>query len=329
MLPPISFYVPASSLHAKLPLGLADYRVWANEAHAQKHFTGVGKFNWILQTYFHLAAAGFPCALVHQLPDEGIVVSHRHFLQDWIKPGPRRYFVCVLADKEEPGNVGRHWYAQAHVVQNPRDPLLTSPTELWFAAHVPFWTQIDLRPRSAARGDRFENIGFFGIENNLAEELKHPAWFEAVRARGMTFTRVPRGRWHDYSETDLVVGIRGFGAEAYHYKPATKLHNAWHAGVPAVMGRDSAYAAERASDLDYLEVGTMSELEAALDRLAAAPLLRREMSDHGRGRADETSDARITAIWRDFLVDEAVPRYQAWRALGEPDQAALWARRDA
>jgi hypothetical protein len=322
-LPPIWFYIPAGELHDRLPKGLREYRAWANEAHAKKHFWGVGKFNWILQTWFHLAGGGFPCGLITRLPDEGIVIGHRHFLPDRLQPSARQYLVCVLADKEEPGNVGRHPFAQTHLVQNPRDPMLGSARH---ASYVPFWTQLDLIPRSAARGDRFEHLGFFGIPNNLADELKQAAWLERLRARGLTFTVVPRERWHDYAEVDAVVAIRSFGPETYHYKPATKLHNAWHAGVPAIVGQDSAYAAERRSEVDYLEARTVDELDAAIDRLAASPDLRRRMAENGRVRAEETSDARIAARWRAFLTEELAPRYHAWRALSDGERAAELAR---
>jgi hypothetical protein len=38
---------------------------------------------------------------------------------------------------------------------------------------------------------------------------------------------------------------------------AIKLYNCWHAGVPAVLGAESAFRANRRSDLDYLEVQSL------------------------------------------------------------------------
>ncbi len=298
-----------------------------NAAHA-RHFWGVGKFNWVLQTYLHLRDAGVACTLDHLLAPAGIVVSHRHFLPDSLEPGAERLLVCVLADKEEPGQCGRHPFAQIHVVQNPRDPMLGG-ADPWVAQYLPFWTQIDLVPRSLARGSTFQNIGFFGIETNAAAELLAPAWQEWVAARGMTFGVVPRDRWHDYSAMDLVLGIRSFGAETFHWKPATKLHNAWHAGVPAIMGRDSACAAERRGPFDYLEVHSLDGLTAAIDRLAAAPELRVAMSQNGLARANETSDEQLTSSWRDFLAGEATLAWRRWCALEPAEQAGFLARRRA
>ena len=40
----------------------------------------------------------------------------------------------------------------------------------------------------------------------------------------------------------------------WYLKPPSKLFNSWLAGVPAVLGHESAYRAERRSDLDYIEV---------------------------------------------------------------------------
>lgn len=327
--PPVSFYIPVNAFrHEAPPSSLNDYRQWVHRAHA-RHVSGVGKFNWILQTYLHLARRGFRCHLRHTLPDAGVIITHRYFLPDSLEPNARQLLVCVLADKEEPGSSGRHPFAQVHAVQNPLDPMLTAPSELWPASFVPFWTQIDLIPRAPSRGDRFERAAFFGIETNLAPELKTPAFTEALATRGMTFTLVGRHEWHDYSAVDVVIGIRSFDAETYHWKPATKLFNAWRAGVPAIVGRDSAYAAVRKGPLDFLRADSLEDLHAALQKLADSPALRREMAANGLVRAREIDDDAIAAAWEAFIGAEALPRCRRWRAAAESERAQFLAERVA
>ncbi len=314
----VVFYIPASAFrHEPPPTHLGDYREWVHRAHV-RHFAGVGKFNWILQTYLHLAAAGVPCRLSETFPAAGVVITHRFFLPDNFRPNARQLVVCVLADKEQPGSEGRHPFAQHHLLQNPADPLLVEPAALWPATFVPFWTQIDLIERSLTRGDQFSNIAFFGIEENLAPELKQPEFLAAIAEQGYTFRCVQRRQWHDFSAVDVVLAIRSFDAESYHWKPATKLFNAWRAGVPAIVGHDSAYEAVRRGPLDFLRVDTLDGLHAALRQLTGNPGLRQDMAANGRERAKEIDDAHITRRWAGFIAAVAIPHQQRW--CGETDE---------
>jgi hypothetical protein len=325
----VAFYIPASAFrHEAPPARLADYREWVHRAHV-RHFSGVGKFNWILQTHLHLVARGLPSRLSETMPREGVVITHRYFLPDAFKPNARQLIVCTLADKEEPGSSGRHPFAQLHALQNPLDPMLREPSELWPARFIPFWTQIDLVPRAPERGDRFEHAAFFGIETNLAPELKAPAFTEALRERGMTFSLVSRQQWHDYSAVDVVLAIRSFDGETYHWKPATKLFNAWRAGVPAIVGPDSAYEAARKGPLDFLRADSVGELHAALRRLADSPSLRREMAANGRERAREIEDDAVVRAWQALIADDALPRWRRWCAASDAEREGFFARRAA
>jgi hypothetical protein len=77
---------------------------------------------------------------------------------------------------------------------------------------------------------------------------------------GLAWRLVPRQHWHDYSDVDVVVAVRSFD----HNDPPSKFHNAWHAGVPAVL-RESAYQANRKRDLDYLEVSSADDVMLIVD----------------------------------------------------------------
>ena len=305
-LPPIYFYLPQGDLRytpryqllaGNLPESADTY--WEGFAY--------GVFCWTLQTYLRLKADDFPCELVRSMPVEGIVLSHKDCFPDNLQPGPRLLIVCIQAERK------RHPYAQLHVVQNSQDKMLRkSMMPLWGTYYIPHWPQPGLIPRAPACGNRFENVAFFGNEENLAPELKEPSWYEQLNALGLSWRVVTRNKWNDYSDADVSLAVRDFNGQAYTLKPATKLYNAWHAGVPAVLGCDSAFRAERKSELDYLEVASLDDVILALKRLRDDKALRHAMIENGRIRAEETQLAKLVTMWRSFLIDKAVPAYAHW-----------------
>jgi hypothetical protein len=306
-LPPIYFYLPQGKLlypphYQTLASHLADSADFYWEGFAY------GVFCWTFQTYLRLQANGFPCELVRSMPCEGIVLSHRDCFPDNLRPGPDLLMVCLQAER------GRHPYAQIHVVQNPQAHTLRKFIKTpWSSYYIPHWPQPGLVPRAEARGDRFENVVFFGNEENLAAELKKSEWQEQLKCLGLSWHVVNRDKWNNYSDTDVVLAVRDFDNRAHTTKPATKLYNAWHAGVPAILGCESAFRAERKNELDYLEVTSPDDAILALKRLRNDKALRHAMFENGRIRAEETHHTKITAQWCRFLTTLAVPAYYRWR----------------
>jgi len=99
-------------------------------------------------------------------------------------------------------------------------------------------------------------------------------------------------------------------------KPPMKLINAWLAGVPAVLGVESAFRAIREHELDYLEVRSPDELEGALFRLRNDPELYRAMVAHGRARAAGFTTERGREVWKQVLTEDLRERHDAWRRQG-------------
>lgn len=274
-------------------------------------------YNWILQTYLWLKADGFPCTLVGILPSEGIVISYWGSLPIDFKPSANLLIVSVLADGLYP-----HPYTQMRIVQNPRQVL-----SFHDSYYMPHWPQPGLIPRIASRDDRFETIGYFGDISNLSPKLISPSWQAQLKALSLKWHVVESDRWHDYSQIDVVLAVRDFQKCDYFQKPASKLFNAWHAGVPAILGRESAFQAERKSDLDYIEVSSPDEVLAALKRLRDHPDLRQAMIANGRLRAEETSFKSLTARWSDLITQVAMPAYEAWSSASYMTQQSLFMQR--
>jgi hypothetical protein len=310
----IRFFVPhhADGIEA-LPASTEDYWPWIS----RHRKAGEGKYSWTLQTYLHLRDAGFDCEIVHRFPDSGIVVAHRDFLPVFLRPRPGVFLVCLKPDRRA------HTWSHYYVVQNPRDAIFRVSGSSNLASVLFSWPQPGLIPRSPARGATCRNVVYAGRDANLATELLAPAWAARLERAGFAWQRKPLERWHDFSESDIVVAARSFDARNFtnpiysvDSKPPMKLINAWLAGVPAVVSVESAFRGVREHDLDYLEVKSEDELAAALARLRDDPALYRAMVAHGRARAVAFDIEAVRKAWMRALTVELKGRHEAWKRRG-------------
>lgn len=293
-----------------------------------------GERVWILQTYLRLARAGYPAELTASPPSEGIVVFHakhaRGLRSQW-----RRLRNAVLvgarADNREP------LIADFEVVQN---GAFTDPERRFL---IPHWPQPSLLLREPARGAAIRRIAFKGFEQNLHPEFRSPAWREFLAARGIEWEMdaVPFAGsatdpaaidWADFRQVDLLLAVRPEDRCLWTSKPASKLVNAWHAGVPALLGPEYAYRELRRSELDYLEVSSLAEAKAAVLRLLERPDLYEAMVENGRARGAELTAATILPQWIDLLTRK-IPSLAASRASRRIPlplrEAGRWLRRTA
>ncbi|MGK7923783.1 MAG: glycosyltransferase [Spirulina sp.] len=305
-LPDINFYLPPSYLSSDLPHNIEEN--WRG--------FGLGIYAWTLQTYLRLKAVDFPCHLVDRIPTEGIVIVHHNALRshgNFLQPGRKLLLICIKAEGR------RYPYAQLHIVQNPVEAIADRDRY-----YIPHWTQPGLIPRAIERGDRFENIAFFGHVANLAPELQEGSWQKQLESMGLCWRSIINrnswhdfscldNRWNDYSCVDAMVAVRKFSpSPGYRDKPATKLYNAWLAGVPAILGCEWGYRAEGKPGVNYLEVSSFTELIAVLERLKRDRDVRRSLVDNGRERGREFLPERTVEKWREFLLEVAVPEFYRW-----------------
>jgi len=269
-----------------------------------------GERIWILQTYLRLARAGLPVVLSDR-PASGIVVYHTTSWralrrQQAVLGGDEALLVAARADLNLAPN------ADVEIVQN------RTSAGGRRRVYIPHWPQPALLPRKTARGYRVEVAAFKGNRESLHADLQSPLWAAALGREGvawqadeMAFTDDDvtrrRLRWNDYREIDLVVALRSPCRRLHPSKPATKLVNAWLAGVPAVLGPEVACREERQSPLDYLEAANAEEAIAAIRRLVREPGLFRAMVSHGRVRAGAFSTAAILERWRELLFEILPP----------------------
>lgn len=306
---PIAFFIPKSLWPQDFPTTVAEN--WAGY--------GLGLYAWTIQTYLQLAAAGTNCTLTSQLPETGIVLCHGNVLRSTHIPvSSRRLLICIKAE----GPLSA--IAQLHIVQNPTEASFF--TNRYF---IPHWPQPQLLPRDQSRGDRFENLAFFGHQDNLAKELQSYAWQVALAERGLRGRVVANAnpwnqyrnldvRWNDYRDIDAIVAVRSFNpwrrwlTGGFSYKPATKLYNAWLAGAIAILGIESAYRKTGQPNKDYAEVASFKSLLNSLDRLKADREWRRSLITQGDVRGREYTPEKVVRKWNTFLAAIAIPAYQEW-----------------
>lgn len=249
--------------------------------------------------------------LVHELPDCGVVVALSGTLPPDLRPTPGRFLIDVVADGLP------HPAAQRHLVQN-----RAHAQRLPWSDFIPHWPQPRLVPRVETRGDRFENLRFYGDRPNLDPRLADRAFAEKVRESfGLVMECVPAERWHDYSDTDCVLGVRQLSRKPFLSKPATKLTNAWLAGVPFLGGADSAFRSEGRPGTNYLACQSEEEVLHALERLKTEPNLRRRIVAEGR-RASEPFRCEVLAkSWEDYLRVAVHIHSPAWQVLSSSSRS--------
>ena len=302
---PVFFYIPPSEWPENgIPeTPIADWRakdLWPLGKN-------IGIYSLTIQTYLRLKSNNFPCEIIDSIPDQGILIAHRDVLpNDPRLLNKNLLVVCIKAERTP------HPFASLHVVQNPIEKKELSPC--WNPFYIPHWAQRDLIKRDENRGDKFENIAYFGRKVNMAPELKSSTWVEQIEQLGLNWVPVTEDEhWSNYSHVDAILAVRSFDRQTYDAKPATKLFNAWRAGVPAIVGNDSAFSAEQRSDLDFIQVTTVEDAIEAMKQLRDNAQLRKAMAENGFRRAKEIEFEMITKIWENFVSNHAMPAYENQR----------------
>jgi hypothetical protein len=271
---------------------------------------------WIYQTWTRLSKAGFPAKLVHEMPDTGLVVALAGNLSPHFQPVMTRFLLGVVADGLP------HPAADVQILQN-----AGHAKRLAGSVYMPHWTQPDLLPRDPSRGDRFEEIRFFGDEPNLCNDLQDPAFrADLQRELGLQLVTTPASAWHDYRTTDCSFAIRSFDGKRHDHKPASKLANAWLANVPFVGGSDSAYSSEGRDGINYLACRSRENFVEHLKRLKSDPAFRRDLVKAGSIEAARHTPEAHTNHWISLLSDEAPTRCNSWqkKSAGVRRMATLW-----
>ena len=76
-----------------------------------------GNYVWTVKTQACLSAIGFPCRLVKQLPDEGIIVTHREFLPNALVPNGSTTSRCAAPGRRDKSPARRRAFLSMRPLQ--------------------------------------------------------------------------------------------------------------------------------------------------------------------------------------------------------------------
>lgn len=265
--------------------------------------------NWVWRTHHHLAQAGAVFELTDQLPQRGIIVCAACNLPLLFRPGPEQFMVNCVADSPP------RFFTQVQLFQSrsqARTYTLENPGNI-MTTDMPHWPQPGLLPRNRSRGARFETLDYFGAANQLDPALRTDEFRQSLAAMGIQF-RTHFEHYHDYRDTDAVLAVRQFGETPINHKPASKLINAWLAGVPALLGAENGFRELRQSSDDYLEVTSIDDILTACRRLKQDGELQRRMMEQGAMRARDYAEDQLTERWKQLLLGPVKTKAQQWFA---------------
>ncbi|MFN8051603.1 MAG: glycosyltransferase [Acidimicrobiales bacterium] len=259
----------------------------------------------IVQTFVNLRRSGLAVRLVDRARPEALNVVSSIDLQ--ISDHTSQAFIVAFR-----GDWARPELSDLTLTMNAT--VATRPTEY----AMPHWIQTGLVPRDPSRGDRLERLVFKGDLVNLDPRFGTDRFRDELASMGVEFATQPyvhetkSSGWHDYSDVDAVLAIRAIHPTELSTKPASKLINAWAAGVPAILGNEPAFRELRRDPLDYVEVSSPEEAIAAVRRLKESPADYRAMVEHGTTRAQDYTNRRVAERWHDFLSGPAETAYRSW-----------------
>jgi hypothetical protein len=195
------------------------------------------------------------------------------------------------------------------VLQNP-----TQPRPAGRAIYLPYWPVPGMIPRDPGRTE-VRTIAYAGriSKKNLSRELQDGS-FAALGS--LEFRVIEPHRWHDMSGVDILLAVRTLDRQTHDDKPASKLWNAWRAGIPLVAGWDSAFSAAGCAGVDYLRCGSLDEVMIALENLAGDPGFYARISAAGLRRSVDVSQESIAHQWLGALDGPVTDAFETWLARG-------------
>jgi len=259
-----------------------------------------GPHCWALQTFLLLTQAGIKATLANNIVPGRINLVHSSLLAG-LATEPKAFVVSLQADYP------RVPWADFHVVQNQHQA--SAPTSAW----VPLWPQPGLISRCSKRSG-VTNIAFAGRPVWLASTRE--LWSVELNKLGLSFDVLGPKNWNDYSQADVLIGIRSFDGSPYYERPPSKLVNAWHARVPLIGGTDSAFEQIGTPGVDYLRATSFADVLGYLARLKNNSTFYEKLVLAGTARSGDFSRASICDRWEQLLTAEIIPAFDSWNDTG-------------
>jgi hypothetical protein len=274
---------------------------------------------WIVQSYLllraPLEAAGYRVVFGARYPRHAIGIAHWDDLNAYFNGAHRARMIGVRADRSP------LYSCERVIVQN------DNPAAREAERYVAHWPQPGLVARDPARATRIETLAYFGRLARLPRWLRSAEFSRRLGALGVEL-RLSESAWNDYHDVDLAIAARAEGASMLELKPATKLTNAWLAGVPALLGDEPAFRRLRRDPLDYLAIAGADDVIDSIARLKADPATYRAMVGNGAERGAEFTRDAVTRRWLE-VIDEVARQCPRPRSLAHFVRTVSAQRREA
>jgi hypothetical protein len=290
--------------HFWIPEPAPDVDGWDPDSAPEAYSTGIG--HNLYELYARLRSAGEAVTLGPDQPDRGVVVVYAKSLRPLtaqlaLLRGLGSKPLIVIRSDTDPG-----WHPRltADVEVMPYASAVSSASHVW----VPALPQRGMIRRSAGRFGRIRTVGFKGNPANLPSFMHGPRWVLALEDMGLRWLRdTPEHvdgsdqSWHDFSEVDVAVCLRAEHWGRHSWKPATKLINAWCAGVIPLVGPEQGYLDLVTPNEDAFLVANECDVVAVLKRLTADSDLVRATERAIGKRASEFAMDTVLDQWRALL----------------------------
>ncbi len=290
----------------------------------QYHLFDLGYNIWSLQTYLILRKMISNVSCSRFPKSDAINIGHSQYWRTIIPD--QAFFVVSVA-----GEYRLLAWAHAHIVQNKKQE--KNPNKLW----IPHWGQPGLIPRSPDR-KAIKTIAYAGNLNRLSVRRNRflskfarfgryfegtkgtDFWKDEAKRIGLRFKLMTYPNWNDYSDVDILLGIRSYDKETYDYLPPTKLFNAWQAGIPFIGGCDSAFEQVGRPGRDYIQVKNHKEALQEIQRLRNDTGYYQGFVEAGRQKIPSYTRGEIAKFWIRILSEKISALYEEWR------QRSSWSR---
>lgn len=261
------------------------------------------RHGWVWPLYCQLKMRENSVSFSYELQEGAVNIIHGQVARRQLKASDvSRYFIIGVRADFRPFP-----YGQFEIVQNKK-------TCGGRRIYLPHYPQPGLISRDPSRGHMVSNICYTGRLNNLADIDLLKQELDRV---GCALVLKEYGHWHELLDVDVLIGVRSFSKKPYNDKPASKLINAWLAGIPFIGGFDSAYSQVGTPEKDYLRVLTMTDLVNAVVTLRDDGELYNSMVFKGYQSAKEYTVEKITDRWIEFLSRDVEPAFNRWNQKGK------------
>ena len=256
---------------------------------------------WVVSTYLRLKARGLNVKIVDRLMPNAINIC----TAERLIYGPsshRAFIVPVQADR---GTLGWGYYT---LVQSPAHAARPR------TCLIDCWPQPGLLARDPARGHDISRVGYLGYSENLARSFRGEPFRRGLASLGVEWSiRERPAEWHNYSDLDLCLAVRGTSDVWIQTKPATKLFHAWITGCPALLGREPAYRYWGEPGQDYFEVDHPAQALEMIRMLQREPVLYRSVQERGRAKASQHDEDAVLRQWIGVISGPVWQVFTRWK----------------